>query len=491
MQSVLLRLFFRSACGFMIWASSAMAQERSNIARTGEGGRVFRAGAAASNITPMLGTSLDGVISRGQGALHVHDELHARCLVLDDGQERLALVICDSTMISRDVCEIAKRRIGEQCGLRANRVLIAATHSHSTPRAVNFLPGRFKAEYLDFLASRIADGVHRAINNLKPAKIGWGTGSSPEWVFNRRWFLTPGSKRPNPFGETTDKVQMNPLRGSTNLVRPAGEVDPEIVIVSVQHADGRPLAILANYGLHYIGGTGVGTVSADYFGVFADRIQELLKADRQDPPFVGIMSNGTSGDVNGIDFRKPEMRQPLYTQIRKVAEGVAADVYRAWQKIDHRPWASLAMEESELELEIRRPSVERVQQAERIMREVKAETSNGQRQVYAREAIALAKLPPTVNIKLQAIRIGELGIAATSCEMFAATGLQIKRQTGLRPTFTICLANGFDGYLPTPRDHELGGYETWNARSSYLEVQASEKIRDELLRLLSVVANRK
>jgi hypothetical protein len=67
--------------------------------------------------------------------------------------------------------------------------------------------------------------------------------------------------------------------------------------------------------------------------------------------------------------------------------------------------------------------------------------------------------------------------------MFAQTGLEIKAQSPLAQTFTISLANGHNGYLPTPRDHELGGYETWLARSSYLEVQASEKIRDEILRL--------
>jgi hypothetical protein len=81
-----------------------------------------------------------------------------------------------------------------------------------------------------------------------------------------------------------------------------------------------------------------------------------------------------------------------------------------------------------------------------------------------------------------------VGIAAAPCEVFASTGLELKAGSPLRPTFTISLANGYNGYLPTPRDHQLGGYETWLARSSYLEVDASEKIRDELLRLMTVVA---
>ena len=49
------------------------------------------------------------------------------------------------------------------------------------------------------------------------------------------------------------------------------------------------------------------------------------------------------------------------------------------------------------------------------------------------------------------------------------------------------MANGYGGYLPPPEQHELGGYETWPARSSLLEVQAEPKIRAEVLRLLAKV----
>ena len=97
---------------------------------------------------------------------------------------------------------------------------------------------------------------------------------------------------------------MNPAPGSPDLVEPAGPIDPQVSIVSVQTPQGRPIALLANYSLHYVGGVGPGHVSADYFGAFADQVQQLLKADRLDPPFVGIMSNGTSGDINNINFRE-------------------------------------------------------------------------------------------------------------------------------------------------------------------------------------------
>ena len=79
------------------------------------------------------------------------------------------------------------------------------------------------------------------------------------------------------------------------------------------------MALLANYSLHYCGGIGLGVISADYYGAFADRLQQLLGADRQDPPFVGIMSNGTSGNINNVDFRGGQPKQPPFGQMRIVA----------------------------------------------------------------------------------------------------------------------------------------------------------------------------
>ena len=102
--------------------------------------------------------------------------------------------------------------------------------------------------------------------------------------------------------------------------------------------------------------------------------------------------------------------------------------------------------------------------------------------------VLLAEYPPTMKLKLQAIRVGELGIAAVPCEVFAEIGLAIKKGSPLKPTFTIELANGYNGYLPTPEQHRLGGYETWRARSSYLEVDASPKITATVLELLRTVA---
>lgn len=470
------------ACGLLLamGGSSLHAQDAPKPE-----GRVFRAGAAASNITPPLGEPIVGNFNIPE-ATHVHDELHARCLVLDDGKTRLAFAICDNVGIPREVFDAARKMIQEETDLPAGNILMAATHSHSatSARSPNAMkPDSELFEYQRFLARRIADGIRRAQNNLEPARIGWGSVDVPSQVFNRRWYLKPGTPMPNPFGGQ-DQVRMNPPRGNPSLDRPAGPTDPQVSFLSVQALDGRPIALLANYSLHYVGGVPKGEVSADYFAVFADRIQQLLGADRLDPPFVGIMSNGTSGDVNNINFREKGEALPPYAKMRAVANEVAEAVLQAHKEITFQDWVPLAAAHRELVLKVRKPTDEQLAYVRKILDQPEdAKPYHPLERIYARRALQLQESPDQVSIMLQAFRIGDLGIAAIPFEVFTESGLAIKQQSPIQPTFTIELANGSYGYLPTPRQHALGGYETWLGTNK-VETEASEKIVQTILELL-------
>jgi neutral ceramidase len=448
-----------------------------------EAKRVFRAGAATSNITPLVGEKIVGGFTPAPSK-GIHDELHARCLVLDDGQSRIGIVVCDNLGIAREICDEAKRLAQIATGIPTDRILISATHTHSgvSARGSGLLtPDSQLTNYQLLLVRRIADGLARAVNNLEPARIGWGVGSVPDQVFNRRWYMKGLTEMGNPFGGV-DQVRMNPPGGSPNLLEPAGLTDPDVSFLSVQSLDGRPIALLANYSLHYVGGTGDSQISADYFAMFADRIQQLLGADRLDPPFVGIMSNGTSGDINNINFRNPRGRQAPYEQMRRVANDVAAEVYRVHQAIKFHDEAPLGMVQRELTLATRKPTPELVERAKKLisgeLKPVHPRDVN-----YAERTLDMEKGPSEVKIVLQAVRIGDVGIVTSPFETFAETGLEIKSRSPWKPTFTIELANGSYGYLPTPEQHRLGGYETWLG-TNRVEVQASRKMTDLLVSML-------
>jgi hypothetical protein len=392
-------------------------------------------------------------------------------------------------MIPRDLFDAAKKRAQQKTGIPADKMLMSATHTHTAVTVTGVFQSEPDEDYREFLVGRIAEGVERANANREPARIGWGVGRDPNQVFNRRWFLAADVVNEDPFGGKSDKVRMNP--GSANLDKPSGPVDPEVCFLSVQARDGRSMALLANYSLHYVGGVPGNSLSADYFGEFANHIGRLLGVEAVEgkPPFVGIMSNGTSGNINNIDFRlKSRPRQEPFEQIRVVADSVARATLKAYEQIEHRDWAQLAMRETEIELGVRKPSEEDLTYAEERLAKAGDAPYKDRADIYARETVLLSKYPETVKVKLQAIRIGELGITSSPCETFVETGLAIKKASPLEPTFTIELANGYNAYLPTPEHHALGGYETWRARSSYLAVDAEPKIRATLLELLKEVA---
>jgi hypothetical protein len=446
-------------------------------------GATPRAGAATADISPWIGLSINGNMTDHKVA-HVHDPLRARALVLDDGATRLALVVCDSCMIPREVVADAKGRITALTKIPPDHVLIAATHAHSCPAAAAVFQSEPDPDYRRFLAVRIADAVAMAVNNLAPARVGWGFGRNADQVFNRRWRMRPGTVGPDPFGRTRDTVKMNPARGSPDLVEPAGPTDPDVPVVSVRTPEGRPVALLANYSLHYVGGVGGGYASADYFGAFADRVQQLMGADRLDPPFVAILSNGTSGDINNINFRTPRPPSPPYSRIRHVADDLAREAVRVANSVVYHDRLTLDARAADLTLGVRKPDPDDLARARSVLAKAKGPVLRAPEEVYARETVLLADYPDTVPVTVQALRIGGIAVVAIPCEVFVEIGLAIKSDSPIKPVFTVELANGYNGYLPTKSQHALGGYETWRARSSYLEVGAAEKITAKALGLL-------
>lgn len=476
------------------WLALIMLQGLHLYAQTdsAKSAKVFRAGASLSNITPSLGEGIVGNFGTPPPAKHIHDQLHVRSLVLDDGETRLVFAIVDNVGIKREVFDEAKQLINKATGLAKEQMLMSATHTHSATSAggvgvkrMGWTGTQPLDNYQQFIARRIADGVMVAINNLQPARIGWGSGQVPQHLFNRRWKMKPGTSIPNPFGGF-DKVLMNPGVGNPNLLEPAGPTDPEVSFLSVQSVQGRPIALLGNYSLHYVGGLPNNDISADYFAMFADRIQELLKADRQDPVFVGIMSNGTSGDVNNINVRGPKETNPPYAKMRLVANDVAAEVFRVYKTVKHRDGVRLQAAQAELTLQVRRPTPQMIDYARQVLaKPADVPTVHRNEKAYAERVIQIQEeWPDQINVILQAFRIGELGIAAIPFETFTQTGLDIKAQSPLKPTFTIELANGSYGYLPTPEQHALGGYETWMG-TNRVETEASRKITAKLMELFA------
>ena len=456
----------------------------------------IKAGAAVTDITPTtFPMNMPGGFSANE-AKSAHDPLNARALVLDDGKTKLAWVVIDHLSVPRKVTAEAKEVASKATGIPVENMLVSATHTHTGVSAADEFvveaPGgpklsdrQVKANaYRQVMLDGMAQAIIKAHAQLKPAAVAAAASPLPTEVFNRRWYLKPGQMPPNPFGEM-DKVKMNPNNSPEVLDRPAGPTDPDVSILSVQDARRKPLALFANYSLHYVGGSPAGQVSADYYGEFARLMPSRVGGGEG---FVAAMSNGTSGDINNIPFGSSRPPRAPFEQIRIVAGETADAAWKAYREIGkHQADVVLGMRQRLVTLKYRRPTPEQVMNAKAILAiKDKAAIERLPRLAknYAGSTIAAADRPEqTIDVILQAIRVGDLAICAIPFETFAETGLELKQKSPFGRTIVVGLGNGRHGYLPTPAQHELGGYETWLG-TNVVQTDASDIIVKNLVEMM-------
>ncbi|GEP41780.1 neutral/alkaline non-lysosomal ceramidase N-terminal domain-containing protein [Brevifollis gellanilyticus] len=443
----------------------------------------LRAGAAAVDITPtQFPMNMPGGFSANM-AEKAHDPFHARALVLDDGKTTLAMVVVDNLGAGPDVLNEAKAIAAEKTGMSADKMLISSTHTHSGP-SLNTRSEPAAAYYKKFVEG-VAGSIIQAHAALKPASVGMAAHPLPDEVFNRRWYLKEGKMPLNPYGRF-DRVKTNPGTDPNVIDHPAGPTDPDITVISVQGEKRRPLALFANYSLHYVGGAPGGEMSSDYFGEFARVMPSRLRGDET---FVAMMSNGTSGDINNIPFGVTRPPREPFEQIRIVAQKAADTAWFAQKKIEkHQGDLRLGMLQREVTLKFRKPTPQQLEEAKLIMAikdKAEIEKLPNRAKNYAGSAVNAAERPEeTLTVKLQAIRIGDYAVCGIPFETFVEIGLDLKKRSPFSKTMVIGLANGKHGYLPTPEQHKLGGYETWLGTNQVQE-DTSVILTNNLLEMLA------
>ena len=464
---------------------ASIAETEVRSAEPAASNRVFRAGAAEVDISPR---TLPVIVSGGfveRTGDQLQDRLASRALVLDDGAVRLAIVVVDTLMMTRELIDHIKTLAEQKTGIHAENMLISATHTHSAPAVMGCLGTPVDEVYLKGFAEQVAASVEFANQRLQPARIGWAVVNDEEHNHCRRWIFRPDRMQPDPFGQITVRAHMHPGYESPNHIGPAGPADTSLSLLAVQNLEGKPLAVLANYAFHYFGAN---PVSGDVCGRFGAALAPLIQnqpnpTGNSDTPFVGIMSQGTSGDSMWMDYSRPA---PSISMAQYV-DGLAKSACEAYRSVKFLDRCELQVAQTTLTLDRRTPDAARLAWARETVKNMGDRVPRNQQEVYACEQVYLHDRPQ-VELRLQVMRIGDLGIVAIPCETFGITGLKLKKRSPLPVTFNIELANGAEGYIPPPEQHALGGYTTWPARTAGLEVQAEPRIVAALLELLERVA---
>jgi hypothetical protein len=407
----------------------------------------LKAGAAVVDMSPEVGVSIAGYFN-DRKAVDIHDPINARALVLENEDQSLAIVVADLIAVTEEETKPAKERAAELTGIPVENIMMSATHTHYGPSTVGIFNSPKEEAYCEMVARKMGDAVRLAQNRARAAVMGRASGSVPEEVFNRDWLMKDGT------------VMMNPGFLNPDRVKCMGPTDPQVGVLAVRTAEGEPIAALANYALHYVGGPYHDEISADYFGYFARALERMLGGG------VAIMANGACGNINNCNWDReaPAYPHPYY-QAERVGTVVAAEAYRRWNQIwDWSEDVALGVANGYPMFRRREPDAAMNEEMETLL-SGPADPDN-YKWMYARERQALMQTPLDQLAQIQAMRIGNLGLVALPGEVFVEIGLAIKEQSPFPQTMVAELANQSFGYIPTDKALAEGSYETWLARSS-------------------------
>jgi hypothetical protein len=409
----------------------------------------FRAGAAELVITPPLGVDIYGAYHR-ERAEKILSDLYARALVLDDGETAVAIICLDVCVVPPEVAQAVSLRIEESAGIPASQIMLTCTHTHTGP-AVAATPwyGPDSA-YVDVLTRRIADAAVTAHQRLTPARLLAGKGQESSVSFHRRFWMKDGTLRTNPDYQ------------DPNIVRAAGPIDPDVLVLRVEKLDGKPLALLVNFAMHpaIVGGLDFvdgPSISADFPGALAQVLKDTYGQD-----VAVLFANGACGNINHRDRSKqgPQVGQAVADAIGSILAGEVIKTHARLDPIDTSGPIRYAARDVDLALRV--PTAEELAWAQGFEKsEMYVMDAAGMEVVRAHRILGLWKQEGThASVVVQAVIIGSFAYVTLPGEPFAELGMAIKSGSPY-PHTLVGELNGKTtvGYIPTASEFDKGGYE--------------------------------
>jgi len=392
----------------------------------------IRVGVGKTDITPPLGAPLRGYYYE-RLATDVHDNLFARAMVIDDGNNTLVMVIVDLIDAIPDSFKKASVKIEQKFNIPASNIMMSSIHSHTSPA--------FSEDYKKMLSVKIYDAVAIAMQDLQPAVIKSGAGIEENVSYHRRFMMKDGT------------VKFNPGALNPDIVRPMGPIDPEVGILYIETPDGKPIAVLVNFANHLdtVGGT---EISADY----PYYIGKVLKKVLGDETIV-FFGLGACGNINHFNVKSPETLKG-FGRTERIGYALAGSVIRELPALETNEISHLSSGNEVLYLKI--PEYTREEIAAAKINAVK-ESDNEASTPEIREAMKILKVQKMngepIEAKVVTFGLGDVGIVALPGEIFVELGLEIKKRSPYKHTFILELSSNSIGYIPNEDAFKYGAYE--------------------------------
>lgn len=412
----------------------------------------LKAGVSKVDITPYVGIWLCGFAARQKPSENIHDNLYAKAIVFDDGNENLCMVTCDLLTLDQSSIENIRKIAQNITGLKAENIFISTTHTHSGPLSSHLRGfGPLDQAWVDILEKKIAGAVALAQRSLQDVTISAGKGQA--------------------------SINMN-RRGKT-------AIDRELGVVRVNRNDGNPLAIIMTYPCHpVIVPWNAYSISADYPGVASALIEEYYNGA------IGLFFTGTCGDINPLAVCRD------FNEVKRLGTIVGAEALRVSEELTNFS-SEIELKATKENLILKSQEIPTADQLKEIINAgSKMENPDLDWQyVWAKDALEYAnvgKLSDDIPIEIQVLALGnEIAFAGIPGEVFVEIGLAIKEKSPFKFTFPIECTNGCIGYMPTRTAFDEGGYEPALAFKLFgiypMDIDVGEKVVNSALKMMNNV----
>jgi neutral ceramidase len=404
------------------------------------------AGASKIDVTPAAS-------ELPKGYEGVQDRIHVRTIVVSSGGHSAVLIMLDAGGISEDLWKGVSGRVETELSIPKENILLTATHTHSVP----------PPQSVPALAEKIIASVRAAKSNLKPARMGFGTGVS--YLNVNRNIIDPKTRRwwegPNYDGPS----------------------DKTVAVIKFETLSGEPIAVYYNYAMHGVTVGQLDKVSGDAPGAASKYIEDSL-----DDKIVALWSSGAAGDQNPLYFQQTyDLREIRIKDYAKRGQDISNAMPPGGQGLNRQdPKVARLMSQQvqmiqsmgqflgEEVLHVMR-GIERTETAVPIYGVEKTVSCPGrERTDTGRAGFSGSYVDANpVDLRLSLLMVGDVAIAGVNAEIFNLISQRLKKESRFEHTMMATLTNGMarSGYVP---NDAAFGYNTFEVVSSRLKPGCAE-----------------
>jgi len=372
----------------------------------GQGTSEVRLGVSRINITPEAPVLMSGYDARETPSTGIHDELFASALYFTDQQTGVLLITTDLIGFRAEFIDDARKMISAKTGIPGENIIISAVHNHGGP-AVKTYEGEVPAANVDYirtLKDKLTLLAVKASENPVPFRMGTGKGTCTMNINRRAEFADGGIW----LGRNPD-----------------GPCDHELDVVRFEDLKDQTLAVLINWPCH---GTASGQenflITGDWPGAAARYINK-----QEGKETVVAITAGASADINPIYGPGSD-----FSEIEAVGFHVGKEAWKTLTLIETHQVNSLLLANAMMTFPGKKPCKDNFPQPS-------------------------YESGPDVDIRLTALKIGNLVLCGISGELMNEIGMQIKNQSPYSGTMVVTHCNGSSGYICTDKAFQEGGYE--------------------------------